>query len=329
MARHFLPHAPQIGAAEDRCEVHHDARIQHPHGHGRHANHGHPTEQRRLVLTLCITAAVLLLEVAGGWVAHSLALFSDAGHMLTDVSAQGLSLLALLIATRPADARRTYGYYRLEILAALTNGLLLIGLSAYLLYEAYQRISSPVVVRSDILLVVAAIGLFANLLAMKILYGAHSLNVRGAYLHLFSDALSSVAVLVGGTIMALSDGLYVVDPILGIVIALFVIVSAFRLILEAADVLLEAVPAGIELEKVRADIQSVEGIKDVHDLHIWTLTSGMHALSAHIVVHKGSVVLENDELLTRIKELLRLRHRIAHSTLQIESTEYEHVGHIH
>jgi cobalt-zinc-cadmium efflux system protein len=329
MRRRFIPRASQIGTLADRCEVHHDARLLPPHGHDHHDVHAHPSEQHRLKLTLTLTACVLVVEVVGGLYSHSLALLSDAGHMLTDVSAQGLSLLALLVATRPADARRTYGYYRLEILAALSNGLLLLVLSGFLLYEAYQRITLPVAVRSDILLVVATFGLVSNLVGMKILHGAHSLNVRGAYLHLVSDALSSASVLVGAAIMALSGGLYVVDPILGVLIAILVIVSACRLIFEAADILLEAVPAGIDLEKVRGDIQTVEGIKDVHDLHIWTLTSGVHALSAHIVVPKGSVAGENDELLTRIKELLLLRHRIAHSTLQIESTEYEHVGHVH
>jgi cobalt-zinc-cadmium efflux system protein len=268
-------------------------------------------------------------EVVGGLLSGSLSLLSDAGHMLTDVSAQVLSLLALLFASRPADARRTFGYYRLEILSALANGVVLLLLSGFILWSAWGRLSSPPEVKTGLMLAVAVTGLAANIVAAWLLHGAHTLNVRGAYLHVLSDLLASAAVVVGGAIMMWKGGLYIIDPILGMVIAGVVIYGAIRLVREAADVLLEAVPRGVNLEKVREDVRGIEGIEDVHDLHIWTITSGMHALSAHIVVRSEALMTHNDELLKRIKEMLLRSHRIAHSTLQIESTEYTHVGHVH
>jgi len=326
--------ATTLGRAEDRCEVIHDARIVHPHGAGRHGSpHSHArarvADRRRLLVTLGITAAILVAEVVGGIVSGSLALLSDAGHMLTDLSAQLLSLFALVFATRPATVRRTYGYYRLEILAALANGVVLVVLAGFIMVRAYQRLDDPPEIRTGLLLVVAGVGLLANLVSAWLLAHARSLNVRGAYVHVLTDALSSVAVLAGGAVMYATGGLYVIDPILGFAIGVFVVASAYRLIREAVGVLLESVPHDIDLEAVREAVRRLEGIEDVHDLHIWTITSGLHALSAHLVVRKGSHTSENDELLTRVKELLLRQYKIAHSTLQIESTEYEHVSHVH
>jgi cobalt-zinc-cadmium efflux system protein len=333
--KHHFP-LLRLGPDADRCEVISDARIVHPHGTGRgHAGHSHghaaarEHDRRRLAITLGLTGAILVAEVVGGLISGSLALLSDAGHMLTDLSAQALSLLALLFASRPANARRTFGYYRLEILAALLNGMLLAVLAAYILWQAWQRIGSPPEVRTGIMITIASIGLVANLISAWLLSRAESLNVRAAYTHIVSDALASVAVLVGGVIMLAFGGLYIIDPILGFVIGLVVVLSAYRLIREAVDVLLEAVPADIDLERVRQDVRKVDGIEDVHDLHIWTITSGLHALSAHLVVRKETLGPGIDDLLTRVKELLLRDHRIAHSTLQIESTEYTHVSHVH
>lgn len=322
-----------LGRAEDRCEVHHDARIVHPHGRGRHEPCAHvnarESDKRKLLFVVVLTAAVMVAEVIGGVMARSLALLSDAGHMLTDLSATLLALLATVFATRPATARRTYGYYRLEILAALANGVVLVVLAAFLLYEAWIRIGKPPEVRTGVMMLTAGVGLAANVVAARVLHGSHGLNVRGAYLHALSDLLSSLAVLLGGLVMWASDGLYVIDPILGFGIGLVVILSAYRLVREAVDVLLEAVPADIDLEKLREDVMQVSGIEDVHDLHVWTITSGMHALSAHIVVSHKALMAENDELLTTVKQLLLRRYNIGHSTLQIESTEYQHVSHVH
>ncbi len=324
----------RLGSLKDRCEVH-SAAIAHPHGHGHgNAEHSHGAhirelDRRRLVLSLTITGVILVAEVIGGLLSGSLALLSDAGHMLTDVSAQVLSLLALLFASRPADARRTFGYYRLEILSALANGVALLLLAGFILWSAWGRLSSPPEVKTSLMLIVAVAGLIANIAAAWLLRGAHTLNVRGAYLHILSDLLASAAVVAGGAVMLWKGGLYILDPILGMVIAVAVIWGAIRLLREATDVLLEAVPRGVNLEKVREDVRAIDGIEDVHDLHIWTITSGMHALSAHIVVRQGALVEANDDLLKRIKEMLLRHHQITHSTLQIESTEYTHVGHVH
>lgn len=332
----------RVGREHDRCEVVTDGRIAFPHGkahahdgrdhahdHG-HSHHTHrDTDRRRLLLTLGITGAILVAEVVGGFLSGSLALLSDAGHVLTDLSAQLLSLLALVFAARPADKRRTYGYYRLEILSALANGAALLVLSGFILYSAVRRFSNPPEVHTGLMLIVASAGLVANLLAAWLLHGAHTLNVRGAYLHILSDTLASAAVVIGGAIMAWRGGLWIIDPILGVLIALIVVYGAIRLLREATDILLEAVPRGIDVEKVRNDVRALDGIEDVHDLHIWTITSNLYALSAHIVVKGGTLAAANDELLTRIKQVLLRNHRITHSTLQIESTDYEHVGHVH
>jgi cobalt-zinc-cadmium efflux system protein len=255
-----------------------------------------------------------------------MALLSDAAHVLTDLSAQALSLLALHFAARPADRRRTFGYYRLEILAALANGTLLILLSVVLIAQASHRLQSPHAVHAQLVIPVALAGLIANGAGAWLLHGSESLNVRGAYLHVLSDLAALVAVLGGAILMYFKPGLTFIDPLLGIAIALAVVWSAVRLVREATDVLLEAVPSGIDLEAVREDVRKLPGIEDVHDLHIWTITSGLHALSAHIVVRRGTTLMsDNDELLKSVKSLLLQNHRIAHSTLQIESQDYEHV----
>jgi cobalt-zinc-cadmium efflux system protein len=335
----------QLGRPADRCEVHHEhpgdhaghdhGHAHHDHGHAHHHHHHHhghshgrSSDKKRLFIAIGISGAILLAEVIGGLISGSLALLSDAGHVLTDMSAQFLSLFALLLAARPADARRTFGYHRLEILAALANGAILIALAGIIFYSAVGRLGDPTAVDAEIVIPVAIAGLVANGLGAWLLHGAHTLNVRGAYLHILSDLLSLAAVLIGGIVMAVKPSLAIIDPILGIGIAVIVVIGALRLLREAVDVLLEAVPGEIDAEEVREDVRKLGGIEDVHDLHIWTITSGLHALSAHIVVAQGAAMKSNDELLTRVKELLLRRHKIAHSTLQIESSEYRHVGHV-
>ncbi len=290
-------------------------------------------DYRRLLMTIALTGAIFVAEIIGGLWSGSLALLSDAGHMLTDVSAQIISLFALLLAARPADSKRSYGYRRLEILAALANGVLLGVLSAYTLYTAAKRFDSPPQVHTEVMLVIAAIGLVANGVAALLLHGSHSLNVRGAYLHIVSDMLSSLAVVVGGAIMWWKGGLYVLDPLLGCLIGLMVLVSAWRLVREATDVLLEAVPRGIDLDVVRADLVAVGGVAEVHDLHVWSIGSGLIALSAHVVA-RDAAHGSHDALLHEIDELMRRRHGIHHSTVQVESAGFDgasggHVGHAH
>jgi cobalt-zinc-cadmium efflux system protein len=298
----------------------------HEHEHTQH-QHGRAHDRRRLILTLLLTAGILVAEVIGGLWSHSLALLSDAGHMLSDVAAQALSLIALAIATRPADARRTYGYYRIEILAALGNGVALIGLAVWIFWSGYHRLRSGVPpIDLPVMTGVAGIGLGANLLGASLLHSTQSLNVRGAYLHLLSDTLSSVVVLLGGLVMYLGGRRwYALDPILSMLIGLFITYSAFRLVRDAVDVLLEAVPLDVDLYGVNSALGRIQGVREVHDLHVWTITSGIRALSAHLVVDQASLPAA-DRLLGDVKALLAREFHITHSTIQIESGGYDVQG---
>jgi len=304
----------------------------HHHGHAPHDHHaehreGRADDRRKLALTIAIVSTILLAELVGGWIARSLALISDAGHMFSDVVAQALALAAMVLAARPADARRTYGWHRLEILAALGNGLTLVVLAGAIFWEGVVRLRAPVPVQAGLVSAIAGIGLTANLAGAWLLHDTRSLTAKGAYLHILGDALSSVAVLIGGAVMFFAHGLYWLDPILSMLIGLFVVYTAYRLMREAVDVLLETVPRGIDLPGVSRAMLGVDGVGDVHDLHIWTITSGLYALSAHIVVRDGHSH-ENDVLLNRVKEMLMRDFRIAHTTIQLESADYEHVGHV-
>ena len=295
-----------------------------------HPGHDHAGDRagdrRRLVAALAVSGVILVAEVAGGLISRSLALLSDAGHVLADMSAQIISLVALLIASRPPSRRRTYGYYRLEILAALVNGVLLIALAGGIVYTAVGRLRDGATHEIDtgVMLPVAALGLVANIVAAWLLHGAKGLNARGAYLHVISDALASVAVVGGGVVIAIWPHLTFIDPILGMHSAAGDIVGAFRLLREATDVLLEAAPPTIDPDRVRQDVEGLPGVENVHDLHIWCITSGLNALSAHIVVADGT---GSDDVLCRVKALLARDHHINHSTLQIESSSYESHAH--
>jgi cobalt-zinc-cadmium efflux system protein len=322
----------RCGDGADRCEAsgaslagpgpdhRHDASHAHDHSHDRTG------DRRRIVAALAVSAVIFAAEVAGGLISGSLALLSDAGHVLADMSALIISLVALLLASRPASRRRSFGFYRLEILAALANGIILVALAGGIIIAAVRRLgdAAPAAVQTDIMLPVAIVGLVANLAGAWLLHGAKSLNVRGAYLHVVSDALASVAVVAGGLVIRYYPGLTFVDPVLGIVIAAVVVVGAFRLLREATNVLLEAAPASIDPERVRNDVEQLPGVTNVHDLHIWTITSGLNALSAHIVVEDGT---GSDDVLCRVKALLAKDHHIGHSTLQLESKTYERHAH--
>ncbi|MCI0573099.1 MAG: cation diffusion facilitator family transporter [Myxococcaceae bacterium] len=301
-----------------------------PHAHG-HRRRGHAEERikdrQRLLLALLLSGSIAVAEGVGGWLTGSLALLSDAGHMLGDVSAIGLSLLALWFASKPADVKRTYGYYRLEILSALLNGFILLGITAYILYEAWERVNNPQPILLGPMAAVAAVGLAANLASLSVLQHTHSLNVRGAFLHVLGDTLSSVGVLIGAGVMWLS-GWFVVDAIISAIIAVVIVVGAVQLVREAVDVLLEAVPAHVDLEALRAIMLKVDGVSTVHDLHVWTISSGMYALSAHLVV-ADPMVCNNDTILSAVKHELLERFGIDHTTIQIESETYAHAGEVH
>ncbi|HZS38004.1 MAG TPA: cation diffusion facilitator family transporter [Polyangia bacterium] len=314
--------------------AHHDPHHGHEHDHGAPRD-GSPAahraaragERRKLMLTIAIVAAIMVAEIIGGAVAHSLALLSDAGHMFSDVVAQALALAAMMLAARPADARRTYGWHRVEILAALGNGLTLLVLAGVIFWEGLTRLRSPVEVHAGLVTMIAGIGLAANLCGAWLLHDTRSLTAKGAYLHILGDALSSLAVLVGGAAMYFARGWYWLDPILSMLIGLFVVYTAARLVREAVDVLLETVPRGIDLAGVTRAIAAVDGVGGVHDLHIWTITSGLHALSVHLVVENGHSD-DNDRLMNHVKELLLRDFRIAHTTIQLESAGYEHACHV-
>jgi cobalt-zinc-cadmium efflux system protein len=270
-----------------------------------------------MAAALVLTCIIAVVEAVGGWLTGSLALLSDAGHMWTDVSALGLALLAASWAGRPANRKRTYGYVRLEILSALVNGVLLLAITIFIVVEAVERLQRPTPVILGPMALVAGIGLVANLLAMSFLRSGHSLNTRSAFLHVVGDALSSVGVLVAAGVMALT-GWHWVDPLISIGISVVVVVGGWRLLREAVDVLLETVPPHVDVDGVEKALACIPKVTAVHDLHIWTVGSGMVALSAHLVVDEPSAC-ENDTILVAAKRALVERFGIDHSTLQIES----------
>ena len=270
-----------------------------------------------MAAALVLTCIIAVVEAIGGWLTGSLALLSDAGHMWTDVSALGLALLAAWWAGRPANRKRTYGYVRLEILSALVNGVMLLAITVFIVIEALERLKRPTPVLLGPMALVATIGLGGNLLAMGFLHSGHSLNTRSAFWHVLGDALSSVGVLVGAAVMALS-GWHWVDPLISIGISAVVVVGGWRLLREAVDVLLETVPPHVDVDGVEKALAGIPSVVAVHDLHIWTVGSGMVALSAHLVVDEPSAC-ENDTILVAAKRALVERFGIDHSTLQIES----------
>ena len=271
--------------------------------------------RRRLTLALAITAIVLLVELIGGWLAGSLALLADAAHMLADVAALGLALVAAWIAQRPATPERSFGFMRLEILAALINGAVLFAIAIGIGVEAWHRLRVPQLVNGPLLLGVAAIGFVANLAAVVVLHRGHehSLNQRGAYLHVLGDLLGSVGALIAGVVV-LTSGWVTADPLISVLIGGLVLVSAWRLVKESTDVLLEATPRHIALSDVHERIASVPGVESVHDLHLWTVTSGVVAMSGHLVVKNPS---DNQPVLEAVQDRMRALG-IAHVTVQVE-----------
>lgn len=274
--------------------------------------------RRRLVFAVAVTAFILAAEVAGGLWAHSIALLSDAGHVLTDLVSLALSLGAVTIALRPVTKEHTFGWHRAEVLTALLNGLLLLGVAGYLIREAYLRLSDPPEVRLGGMLAVAVVGLAANAaITLKLREHAHhDLNVRGAYLHVVADLAASFGVVAAALIMLPTEW-YVVDPILGMVIALGVIYSAVRLLADTAHILLEGVPRDISLDQVAKTIRAVPGVAGIHDLHIWTICSHVLALSVHVTVGDRSAAAR-DEIVKAVNDQLRVSYGITETTIQTE-----------
>jgi len=285
------------------------------------AVHVTKNRSRPLALALAITSFYFVVEVVGGVLTNSLALLSDAGHMFSDIAALGLSLFAFQMARRPATTKKTYGYHRLEILSALINGLTLWLIVGIIFHEAYKRFFDPPEVQSLGMLVVATLGLGVNIAAALILHGSHreSLNVRGAFLHVIGDALGSVGAIAAGLIMLLT-GWYLADPLISILIGGLILFTSWGLIKESVDILMQSVPKGISVDEVQRTMESVRGVMKVHDLHVWTVTSGVFTLSAHAVIDgKGDF----HQILDGIEKILKGRFKIEHTTIQLESEDRE------
>ena len=274
-----------------------------------------PSAASRLRTVLLLTAGFMVVEAVGGWVSGSLALVADAGHMLTDVGALALALMTARMAQRPADPRRTYGYLRLEILAALVNGVVLAALSAWIIFEAIRRFRTPHVIEGPLFAGVALAGLVVNQVALRLLkHDAHgNLNTRAAYLHVMGDLLGSVGALLAALIVILT-GWTLADPIVSVLISLLIIAGSWRLLRESVEILLEAAPSHIPLADVERRMRSVEGVIAVHDLHVWTLTSGVVAMSGHVVVPD---LASHPRVLAAVSREVR-DIGIGHVTIQVE-----------
>jgi cobalt-zinc-cadmium efflux system protein len=295
------------------------------------ANHTHSHERRgaesinKLKIALLLTAVYMFAEAIGGWLTNSLALLADAGHMLTDVAALSLTLAAIWFASRPATAKKTFGYYRLEILAAFINGIALVLISLFVIYEAYERWQTSPEIRGTALTIIAVGGLIINLVCAWLLHGnhEHDLNMRGAWLHIMGDVLGSVTAIAAG-ILIVAFGWLWADALCSVLISLIIIAGAWNLIKESVNVLLEGTPAHINLKAVEETIRQTEDVQDVHDLHIWTITSGMEALSVHII-HRETV--SQKALLQNVRTKLHDEFGIDHLTIQMETVEAELESH--
>jgi cobalt-zinc-cadmium efflux system protein len=305
--------------------------VSHSHSHDHGHSHGHGAARAgsrhkgRLLAALAVLGVVTVVQVGAGLATRSLALLSDAGHMLTDVSGLGMALAAIHVADRDQSAtanHRTFGLYRLEILAALANAVLLFGVAGYVLVEAVRRFGDAPDVLAGPMLIVAIVGLAANLVAFALLRrgSSESLNVEGAYLEVLSDLLGSIGVIVAAVVLAVT-GWGWVDPVVGVGIGLFILPRAWRLGAQAVRILVQAAPPGTDIDELAAELRGLDGVIDVHDLHVWTLTSEMDVASAHLMVRAGA---DSHGVLDRARDVLREGYGIAHATLQVEPDT--HVG---
>jgi cobalt-zinc-cadmium efflux system protein len=294
--------------------------MSHDHDHGAVLRAG-ARHRRPLALAFGLIVGFLVVQVVVGLITGSLALISDAGHMATDALGLGMALAAIHAASHArTDGTRTFGLYRVEILAALANALLLFAVAGYVLYEAFTRIGDPPHIDPLPVLIVGGVGLGVNIIAFLLLRpgAGESLNVEGAYLEVLADTLGSIGVIVGAIVIGLTDWGWV-DPVVGAAIGVFILPRAWRLGREASRVLVQAAPAGIDLAGVRADLSGIPGVVDVHDLHVWTLTSDMEVASAHVMVSAGT---DTHAVLDQARHVLAARHRLQHATLQVEPDDH-------
>ena len=290
-------------------------------GHAGH-NHTHHMARQSLRLAFFLTVIILIAELAGGWLANSLALLSDAGHVITDIFALGLAWFAVVQAERPANARKTFGYHRVGILAALVNAVTLIVIAIAIVFEAVQRFQHPEPVQPLIMFLAAGIGIVINLfIGFSLQKESHTLNTRAAMLHVFGDVGASAGVIVAGIII-LFTGWTIADPVLSIGIAALIAVGALRILRETADILMEAVPKGLSMANLVRDMKSIGGIQDVHDLHVWCITSNMYALSCHALI-ENLPPSDSSSILQSLNAMLSEKYHIDHATIQFECDPHQ------
>lgn len=289
-------------------------------GHSHAAQPGQ--NERPLWIALILTTAFLIAEIVGGILTNSLALISDAAHMFTDSAALAISLAAIRIGKRPADSERTFGYYRFEILAAAFNAILLFLVAIYILYEAYQRLNNPPEIQSGTMLLIAAFGLVVNLISMKLLSSGKdgNLNIKGAYLEVWSDMLGSIGVIIGALVIRYTGWAWV-DSVIAVGIGLWVLPRTWTLLKASMHVLLEGVPEGLGIDEINKAIAGIPGVASVHDLHVWSITSGKASLTVHVV--QGDDVVDSQALLVAIRQLIARKYDIHHATVQLETTPCE------
>lgn len=299
------------------------------HHHSHMHDHQRANNRQSLTIALIITAGIMILEFAGGLWTQSLALLSDSGHMLSDVTSLALSLIAFWFATRPPSPSKTYGYYRFEILAALLNGITLFVIAGFIVWEAVERFVDPPAVKGNLMMVIAVAGLLANLVSAWVLLRKgdtrDNLNLRSAYLHVLGDALGSLGAIIAGLLISLFSW-NIVDPAISIIVALIILKNAWGVITHSFHILMEGTPITINHREVEEKLQSMPGVINVHDLHIWTITSGIDSLSCHLLVQKDT---DHQEILHNAIMLLEKHFAISHTTIQIETTDFQHsVNHV-
>ncbi|MDD2665513.1 MAG: cation diffusion facilitator family transporter [Methanocellales archaeon] len=274
--------------------------------------------QKRFRIFILLSLFILLMEVAGGVFTNSLALLSDAGHVLLDLLALLLAYFSIRLSQKVATKKFTFGFYRAEILIATINGAMLLFVTLYIFYESYIRFLSPQPIRGPEMLIISAVGFLANLYVVVKMQGyeKQNLNVRGAYLHVLSDTLSSVGVVIASILIVIT-GNYVFDPIISAVIGLFILTGSLRLIRESAHILMEATPKNIDLEKLSRDIQKINGVKEIHDLHVWSISSDVYALSSHVLIDADNIKSMN-KIVSNINEMVKSKYNITHTTIQSE-----------
>lgn len=304
----------------------------HGHHHGHHHCHDHDHarqgNKKGLTIALFITAGIMLLEFIGGLLTNSLALLSDSGHMLSDTASLVLSLAAIWFASRPPSPNKTFGFYRFEILAALFNGITLFVIAGFIVYEAVERFFAPPEVESGTMIMIALIGLLANLLSAFVLMKKGdvkgNVNVRSAYLHILGDALGSIGVIIAGILMLLFQWYYA-DPFISVIVALLILKSAWGIVKHTVHILMEGTPVAIDQQEVKKMLGEIDGVINVHDLHIWTITSGMDSLSCHLLIEDDK---DCQEVLQEAIHKIEKECKILHTTIQVEKSNLQH-GHLH